>query len=489
MRCITAAALFLLLSSCGGSGSDVDYSGLAGKCATPRPGQDQQGTLDDEKKWLRAWTDDMYLWYREVPAANPAQYSTATDYFDVLKTPATTASGKPKDQFHFWYPTDYWVALSQSGVEAGYGITWAAIARTPPRQYIVAFVEPGSPAATAKIRRGAQIVQVDGVDFVNASDQTSVDKLNAGLFPAAAGETHRFVLQDVDSTPGPELPLTSANVTSTPVPTAGSSTAILDTPTGKVGYILFNDHIATAEKGLIDAVNQLKAGGIGAAGTDLVLDMRYNGGGYLAIASQLAYMIAGSSRTSGKVFERLAVNDKHSSPTPTGFFSQTVGLSATAGLPLPTLSLPRVFVLTGPGTCSASESVLNGLAGVDVQVIQIGATTCGKPYGFIPEDNCGVTYFSINFQGVNAKGFGNYPDGFVPGATSGAGFPGCTVADDFSHQLGDPAEARLAMALHYRTAGTCAGAAATALSMEKGLRGDGEILKPAWRQNRIYWMP
>jgi hypothetical protein len=149
--------------------------------------------------------------------------------------------------------------------------------------------------------------------------------------------------------------------------------------------------------------------------------------------------------------------------------------------------MPRVFVLTGPGTCSASESVMNGLAGVDVQVIQIGAPTCGKPYGFIPEDNCGVTYFSINFQGVNAKGFGDYADGFVPGATTGAGFPGCVVPDDLGHAPGDPAEARLAMALHYRTAGTCAGAASNALSAQRGLRGDGEILKPAWRQNRILY--
>ena len=57
-------------------------------------------------------------------------------------------------------------------------------------------------------------------------------------------------------------------------------------------------------------------------------------------------------------------------------------------------------------TCSASESIINGLRGVNVQVIQIGSTTCGKPYGFYPEDNCGTTYFSIQFKGVNAAGFG-----------------------------------------------------------------------------------
>jgi hypothetical protein len=99
------------------------------------------------------------------------------------------------------------------------------------------------------------------------------------------------------------------------------------------------------------------------------------------------------------------------------FHSEAQGFTTPFGQSLPTLNLPRVFVLTGPDTCSASESVINSLQGVDVEVIQIGTTTCGKPYGFYPEDNCGTTYFTIEFQGVNAKGFGDYTDGFSPGGT------------------------------------------------------------------------
>ena len=91
------------------------------------------------------------------------------------------------------------------------------------------------------------------------------------------------------------------------------------------------------------------------------------------------------------------------------FHSTTQGFSATPGQPLPTLNLPRVFVLTGPDTCSASESIINSLRGIGVEVVQIGSTTCGKPYGFYPQDNCGTTYFSIEFRGVNAMNFGDYP--------------------------------------------------------------------------------
>ena len=168
MRWIPFAVLSLALARCGGD--EPAWRQLAAKCASPRSGtNDQKGTVDDEKKWLRAWTDDLYLWYREVPAVDPAAYATAIDYFNALKTPAVTASGKPKDQFHFTYDTAQFEQLSGSGVEVGYGITLAALSRSPPRQYIIAYVEPGSPADTGKLARGAQIMKVDGADLVNVS--------------------------------------------------------------------------------------------------------------------------------------------------------------------------------------------------------------------------------------------------------------------------------------------------------------------------------
>jgi carboxyl-terminal processing protease len=200
-----------------------------------------------------------------------------------------------------------------------------------------------------------------------------------------------------------------------------------------------------------------------------VLDIRYNGGGFLDIASELAYMIADPNMTAGQTFELVEFNARHPSTdpvtgiaiTPTTFHSTTQGFSVTSGQALPNLGLQRVFVLTTSGTCSASESVMNSLQGVGVQVIQIGATTCGKPYGFYPADNCGTTYFSIQFQGVNARNFGGYPDGFTPSSAlttssgTSATLPGCTVNDDFTHQLGDQNESLLFVALGYRAGQSC----------------------------------
>ena len=224
--------------------------------------------------------------------------------------------------------------------------------------------------------------------------------------------------------------------------------------------MLFNDHIKPAEKLLVDAFETLKESDI----VDLVLDLRYNGGGYLAIASQVAYMIAGSSAASGRNFETLQFNDKHPTTNPvtggniepTPFYGTTIGFSLDEGADLPTLDLPRVYVLTNSDTCSASEAIINGLRGIDIEVIQIGNTTCGKPYGFYGFDNCGTTYFSIQFRGVNNKGYGDYTDGFMPVSAAPQEdheISGCVIADDFDHLLGDENEARLKAALDYRSNG------------------------------------
>ena len=130
---------------------------------------------------------------------------------------------------------------------------------------------------------------------------------------------------------------------------------------------------------------------------------------------------------------------------------------------------------------------MNGLLGVGVKVIQIGATTCGKPYGFFPQDNCSTTYFTIQFDGVNNAGFGAYADGFIPAGTgtTANNLPGCAVADDFTKQLGDPTEGLLAAALQYRTNGTCPAPIAMAGSPVVRLQREPILNRSPARENRI----
>jgi C-terminal processing protease CtpA/Prc len=521
-RFTRAACLFLVLAlaACGGGsgGSGGGTIGAAGwtagvyqsaasfsaRCAMPRTGSDpvtgkaypdRAGSVLYENNWLRSWSNDLYLWYSEILDQDPGTFSTAAAYFKVLKTTAATASGAAKDKFHFTYDTAKWEALSSTGTSAGYGPQWELVQGTPPRDVRIAWMEGNVPAdaTESSLGRGAQLLAVDGVDMVNGSDTAT---LNAGLFPAKAGEHHAFTVTGPGALGQRTVPLVSEDIAPASVRAVQS---FVQPGGGTVGYMQFNDHLAASEGQLRTAFTTLANAGV----TDLVLDIRYNGGGYLDIASEVAYMIAGGARTAGKTFELTKFNSKH--PTvdpvaggtisPTPFLAATQGFSSglASGQALPTLDLGRVFVLTGSGTCSASEAIVNSLRGIGVDVIQVGSTTCGKPYGFYPQDNCGTTYFSIEFQGVNATGFGNYPDGFTPqnsglAVDPGAQLPGCSVADDFSHQLGDPAEGRFAAALAYRVDGIChvpaSGIAPRQLQQLRPQDGS-ELSRPAVREIRL----
>ena len=473
-------------------------STFASQCAVPRTGvnpdtgrayTDVAGSLLAEKHFLRSWTNELYLWFNEVSDRDPASVADVKGYFDLLKTTALTPTGRAKDQFHFTYDTAAYYQLSQSGTSLGYGISWDLVQGTPPRRIVAQFVQAGTQAATLGIGRGAELVSIDGVDVVNNNTQAGVDTINAALFSPASGSSHQLGIRDRAGTTR-TLTLNATAVSFSAVPLA----SVIPTAGGNLGYLLFNDHTVAAEQQLITAVNQLKAGNI----QDLVLDLRYNGGGYLAIASELAYMIAGSARTNGRVFERTQFNSKHPTTNPvTGnaldplpFASTTVFASTTSSLP--TLDLGRVYVLTSDDTCSASESIINALRGIGVSVYQIGGTTCGKPYGFYPQDNCGTTYFSIQFRGVNALGFGDYADGFSAtraAADAQANLPGCAASEDYAHDLGDTLEEKLRVAMAYRQSGNtlCTGTAPLLQADGPAIAGGIELRAPEepWRTNRI----
>ncbi len=452
----------LLAAACGGGSAPAPApeplspllvfpksSTLLNLCAKPRTGlnpyffgvpfPDKQGTLADEMAWIRSFINENYLWYNEVPYTlfDPAKFTSAVDYFAVMKSIELSPSAKAKDQFHFTQSSESWDALQVGGIVYGYGVTWGRGPNTLPRHWLAALVEPGSPAQLAGVRRGDRLVAVDDADFLLGNDTATVARINAGLFPASTADTHRLQLER----DGARFTVTlkPANVVTIPV----RNTRIINTPTGKVGYLTFNSHTAASERHIVDAMRTLEAAKV----TDLVLDLRYNGGGYLVIASEMAYMIAGPARTTNKVFERLRFNDKRNiNNISQGFPTKGQGFSTARNEVLPTLGLKRVTILTSGSTCSASESIINGLRGVDVEVTLIGSQTCGKPYGFQATSNCGTTYFAVEFQGVNDKGFGDFADGFAPS---------CAASDDFGHALGDTEEGMLAAALYQRQHQAC----------------------------------
>ncbi|MEI8324609.1 MAG: S41 family peptidase [Betaproteobacteria bacterium] len=388
-------------------------------------------TPEGEKAWVRSYMDDVYLWYNEIVDVNAASYATPSDYFDALRV-------KSKDKFSFSLPkAEMDARLSGSG-QVGYGANYAL---SPDHtKMVVTYSDPNTPASAAGVVRGTQIVNVNGAALTLAT----LNAWAAALQPTAVGQTNSFDVLDPGASVTRKVTLSSALVTVTPVPQA----QVITQSTGKkVGYLVFNVHIASAEAPLSAAIAQFALAKI----DDLVLDLRDNGGGQATIAAELGAMIGGAPVT-GKTFLKETFNAKH--PEKTNDPSSTVAFPRTdsTGQTLPTLGLPRVFVLISGETCSASEAIINGLKPF-VTVITIGATTCGKPYGWNPVANCATSYAALEVSGANSLGQGNYVNGFAPT---------CAAVDNFDLPLGQTNEVLLNAALSYQTTGACPASSAQA---------------------------
>ena len=385
-----------------------------------------QGTSVDENSWLRSVSHEIYFWYDEIIDRDPVCCTTA-EYFELMRTERTNSSGEPVDMYHYSFPTEEYQS-SLEGASIGYGAKFVFSGQ----KIVVAYTEPNSPAATAGLARGAQVLQINGEDVSMLDEETLKEKLD----PSDSG-THMFTVQDPGSSQQRTVTMTSAQVNLQTVP---SVKVLINSNSERVGYMLFNSYIPVAETSLINAVSSLTQGdGI----SDLVLDLRYNPGGRLSIVNMLVSMIAGSAYE-GRTLTIVRQNDKIR-PVPHSYVSYITNQDGEM-VELPTLDLPRLFVLTTSGTCSGSEVTINSLRGLGIEVILIGSTTCGKYHGHIPADNCGTTYFITQLIVTNGNGDADYDDGFPPT---------CAVSDDFDYELGDPEENLLKTALAYQANGAC----------------------------------
>lgn len=436
------------------------------------------GSLSDERNWINAYLTERYFWYKDIPVVNPqdARYNVSggtagqnfvtsvINYFVDQLTPQYTSTGSKVDKFSFLIDTASWTKYSQ-GAELGYGWLLVDEGVGPSRRIRVSYVYPTTQAGLAAgvgIARGDEIISIDGVTVNNPSNQSFIDQ---AISPANS-ESHSFLIQR----PGSNRTVTLTASTAT-LPQA-EHRVVSDSFGTRWGYLIFNSHVASAQAPLLAALTEFQSQKV----DQLVVDLRYNGGGYLALASALAYGVAGPARTQGKTFETLRYNDKRSSSNENMPFLST----DMDGRPIDALNFSKIYVLTTEQTCSASESFINGLRGVDVEVVQIGGTSCGKPYGFEPQDNCGITYAAMEFDGVNHKGQGGYADGFSPQ---------CAASDDLDHALGDPNEAMFAVAIARHRGLTCTSVAASRSLGGLSLKGLGsttfKLIKPQWQVGKI----
>jgi carboxyl-terminal processing protease len=415
------ATLPLLLASCGGGNGSED------KCS-----------VANQKTWLGDYMNEWYFWTAISPKPNAANFNGVEDYFTALQY-ITTSPNLDYDRFSRRETDESFNRFFGDGNTLGYGVSVAGLelGTDSSKPLLVRYVEPVSPAFAQGVQRGDRVISVNGR---TAADIIAKEDFS-GLTANKAGDVLALVLNRNGA--DRSVNITAAVFALTPV----RNSKVITTSGGrKLGYLLVNNMVTQALTPFEDAFAQFKA----AAVTDVVLDLRYNGGGLVSTGNTLASYIAGA-RGSGLNYAKLRYNEKRAAASN---FNYAFEQKASA------LNLSRVFVLMGRRTCSASEQVINGLKGAGLAVVTVGENTCGKPVGFLPTSYCGYTYSVVNFDSVNQLNVGDYYKGLEAS---------CPVAEDFSKVQAAADDPLLAATQFYADTGKCLprpvnGAPATAQS-------------------------
>ncbi|MBF4473243.1 S41 family peptidase [Flavobacterium sp. HJJ] len=362
-----------------------------------------------------------YLWQADVPNLADNRFANQTELNNFLK-----GYTKPEDLFNAlrvapsidrfsWIVSDYLTLEGQlQGTTKNDGVDFGLYLKASGSTEIfgwVRYIIPNSDASAKNIKRGDIFYGVNGTQLTTSNYQSLL--LNAESYTLNLADYNNGVI-----TPnGKSVSLTKTVLNENPI----LINNVIETGGHKVGYLMYNGFYPNYDTQLNEAFASLKSKGI----TDLVLDLRYNGGGSIQSATRLASMITG--QFTGKVFSKQRWNDKINSYFESedpealkNLFTSTVGSA-----PLNSLNLPKVYILTTKSTASASELVINGLKPY-INVVQIGDITTGKNVGSITvydsptfgkenrNPNHRYAMQPIVLKIVNADDFGDYFNGLTP---------------------------------------------------------------------------
>jgi C-terminal peptidase prc len=375
--------------------------------------------------FVRDVLTDLYLWYDQLPDLDPARFDSPEAYLEAVRY-------RPLDST-FSYITSR--AESDAFFDESQYIGLGLSTTTTGNEMRVQQVFDGSPAAEAGLERGDRILEIDGRSIASLVASGRIGT----AFGASTVGTRVQLAYERRAGGRARRTLTKRVVT---IPTV-SLTRVLDVGGRRVGYIFFRNFVRPSFDALDEAFRALREGGA----TELVLDLRYNGGGLVDVAVHLGNLIGGSL-TDGQVFATYAHNDKNE------FRNETLRFEPNPNA----LRLSRLFVLTTRASASASELVINSLRPY-LPVFVIGSATYGKPVGQYGIPFCDKLVAPVAFSLPNTNGEADYFGGLAPS---------CSAADDVGHDLGDVEEASLAEALHVVREGTCsAGSSLTARTLAR----------------------
>ena len=357
--------------------------------------------------------NEWYFWNEEMPTVNKDDYADPYLLMDAMRY-------KALDRWSFVADYDEFMAEMQ-GSFVGHGFR---IGLDNDNNARIVLIYSGSPLYAYGVRRGWIVKKINDTDVAPLLLSHNGTAYSTLIGPSEAGVTNKFLFQTPEGR--------DSVIMSTKTAFTLNSVILYDTlhlSTGITGHMVFESFIAPSETELATAFAYFKANGV----QDLILDLRYNGGGYLYIAQELASYIAGNGN-SGNDFIKLVYNSLHQSS------NYTFSLVTTNS----PLALSKIVVITSRETASASEVVMNGLKPY-MSVYSIGDTTNGKPVGM----NGGVIgnkYFvaPVTFKSVNKYNEGDYYGGIAPGTL---------ITDDITHNFSDREELCLKGAINYLETG------------------------------------
>ncbi len=455
-------AMVALLSACGGGDGSGGGGSFTGGTTTAGGGAGGGGcSLLERQNWAAAQLREWYLFPELLPvSSNPAGYGTVDDYIDAL---TATARSQRKDRY-FTYLTSIREedAYYNAGTSGGFGVRLSY--DTVARRVFVAEAFEGAPALAAGIDRGAEIVSI-GTSTANLASVASImaasgpNGVLTALGPDTAGTAR--VLRVTGGGGGQrDVTVTKADYALTPI-SSRYGVQILNDGGRQVGYVNLRTFIGTADPALRDAFARFRTAGI----TQVIVDLRYNGGGAIVIAELFSDLLGGQRSTADVQSRTVFRPDKSSNDSIRYYGPQPQSIAATR----------IAFIGTG-GTASASELVINAsIPYLGANAALIGTNTYGKPVGQIARDlaACDDRLRVVALATQNAARQGDYYDGLA-----GKVQASCQATDDVNYPMGDPREASTKAALDFLAGRSCGAAIGDAGLRSATSGGRRELLTP-----------
>ena len=409
-------------------------------------------TENDKKDFVTLIANEFYLWYDEMADVDPEDFATAQAYLDALTAPL--AVDKRDDGFSFLTSKKADEERYSAGAYIGFGFRYGFDAFGG---FFFADVFQDGPTGKVGFSRGDEVL---AIDIGNGRGYETIDELinrnvtSLELFGPSELNIERGFR--VRKPTGDIVEKVIAKEELTTPPLAVAPTLLPRDGLSPVGYLNLRSFISTANSELDQAAAFFSRNNV----TDLVVDLRYNGGGLLSVADRMLDLLGGL-RAAGRLSFLLSFNDKQSKNNAGAYFTPL----ANSMEPL------RIAFITTNGSASASELVINGLA-PHIDVVIVGDDTYGKAVGQEPFDqdrvdlwaNYGVSPTTlekwsrcdnrtrlVTFEIVNGEGDGGYYTGLVDTGR----FVFCPAADDITRGFGDPGEASLSAALGWLNLGLC----------------------------------